>query len=222
MIDQLIIGNKASYDDFEASVKERHISDPKKKSIKDTVPFSNKTYDFSAINGELYWEERKLEYIFEIDALSPEELENKKLAFKSWIMNVMNECIYDPFITDYHFIGTYEDSSPDDSEIDKSTMSVIFKAYPYMVSNKIKQYSYNAVKGESCTVTIYNNSSHRVTPIFISDVPIALTKNNVTYSLAAGENKSDKIMLSVGANTLSIETTGESGTFTIEFYEEVF
>lgn len=222
MIDQLIIGNKASYDDFEASVRERHISDPKKKSIKDTVPFSNKTYDFSAINGELYWEERELEYVFEISALTPEELENKKIVFKSWIMNVMNECIYDPFITDYHFIGTYEDSEPDDSEIEKSTITVIFKAYPYMVSNRIKQYSYDVVKDESRIVTIFNNSSHRITPTFISDVPITLIKDNVSFSIPAGETTSDKVMFSIGANTLSFETTGESGTFTIEFYEEVF
>ena len=63
MIDQLIIGKIASYDDFGASVAERKIIKPKKKSIKETVPFSNVTHDFSAIDGELYWEEASLEYI---------------------------------------------------------------------------------------------------------------------------------------------------------------
>ena len=66
MIDQLKIGAIGSYDKFGASVSERKIGNPKKKSIKDTVAFSNKTYDFSKIDGELYWEERPLEYIFEI------------------------------------------------------------------------------------------------------------------------------------------------------------
>ena len=65
MIDQLIIGSKKSYDDFGASVSERTIHQPKKKTIKETVPFSNITHDFSGIDGEVYWEERKLEYIFE-------------------------------------------------------------------------------------------------------------------------------------------------------------
>ena len=109
MIDQLIIGGKASFDDFGASVSERKISYPKKKSIKKTVPFANVTYDFSKINGELYWEERTLEYIFEIMADTPEMLEQKKQAFSNWVMNVMNEKIYDPFIPDYHYLGTYED-----------------------------------------------------------------------------------------------------------------
>jgi predicted Ser/Thr protein kinase len=80
MLDQLIIGDKGSCDDFEASVKERVIHPPKKKSIKKTIPFSNVTHDFSAINGEVYWEERTLEYIFEIIANSAEELEEKKQA----------------------------------------------------------------------------------------------------------------------------------------------
>lgn len=56
MLDQLIIGDKSSFDDFDASVSERNISPPKKKEIKETVPFSNVTYDFSKINGELFWE----------------------------------------------------------------------------------------------------------------------------------------------------------------------
>ena len=74
MIDQLIIGDKASCDDYGASVASRKIVPPKKKEIKETVPFSNVTYDFSAINGEQYWEERELEYTLEIIAPTPEEL----------------------------------------------------------------------------------------------------------------------------------------------------
>lgn len=40
MIDQLIIGDKASFDDFGASVATRKIKMPKKKSIKETVPLT--------------------------------------------------------------------------------------------------------------------------------------------------------------------------------------
>ena len=55
LLDQLRINDKYSYDDFEASLKERTVSEPKKKTIKDTVAYSNQTYDFSAINGDVYW-----------------------------------------------------------------------------------------------------------------------------------------------------------------------
>ena len=170
MFDQLIIGDKASYDDFEANVSERRIKDGKKKEIKDSVPFSNVTHDFSAINGEVYWEEKELEYIFEIEADTAEELEEKKIAFKSWIMNVMNEKLYDPYIRDYHFLATFNNIDPDDSEIEKSTITVTFTAYPYMIANKAKNYEIALEASKENTVTVVNDSSHRITPTFTADV----------------------------------------------------
>ena len=91
MIDQIKIGDKSSYDDFSASFSNRKIGKPKKKVIKETIPFSNITYDFSAINGELYWEERELEYTFEITADTPEELEELKnrQQFKKKVKDVV-------------------------------------------------------------------------------------------------------------------------------------
>ena len=91
MLDQLIIADTGSYDKFGASIKEREIHAPKKKTIKDTVPFSNATYDFTAINGEIYWQERTMKYIFEIVENTPEELEERKMKFSNWVMNVMEQ-----------------------------------------------------------------------------------------------------------------------------------
>ncbi len=221
MIDQLIIGSTASHDDFEASVKERKISAPKKKIIKETVPFSNETHDFSAINGEIYWEERELEYVFEILANSPEELEEKKQPFLAWVMNVSGEEIHDPFITDYHFKGTFNEIDIDDSEIEKSTITVKFTAYPYMISNTKRTAIYNLAETET-VVNITNNSSHRITPTFTSDVEYIVVKGSSSYALPAGEMTSSVFMFAPGMNTLKIRSTGESGTLKIEFYEEVF
>lgn len=221
MFDQLIIGNKASYDDFEASVAERKNHKPKKKSIKETVPFSNETHDFSAINGEVYWEERTLEYVFEITADSPEELEEKKQPFLAWIMNVMNEELHDPFIEDYHFLATFSEIDDDDSEIEKSTITVKFTAYPYMISNTKRLGIYNLTTTEQ-VVNITNNSSHRVTPTFICDVEYAVEKGGSSYAIPAGEMTSAVFMLSPGVNTLKVRSIRESGTLKIEFYEEVF
>lgn len=221
MIDQLIIGNKASYDDFEASVKERTITDGKKKEIKDSVPFSNVTYDFSAINGEVYWEEKKLEYVFEITANTPEELEEKKMAFKSWIMNVMGEKLYDPFIMDYHFIATYSGIDVDDSEIEKATVSVTLTAYPYMIANKAKVYTIALEASEEITVTVMNDSSHRITPTFNADVAFTVAMDGSSYAVPAGETTDDSFKISVGTNMLILKAT-ESGTVNISFSEEVF
>jgi len=222
LIDQLIIGSKASYDDFEANVKERKIGSPKKKTIKDTVPFSNLTYDFTGINGEIYWEERTLEYVFEIMAMTPEELEEKKRAFTSWVMNVVNEEIHDPFILDHHFVGTFDDIDPDDSEVEKSTITVTFTAYPYMISNKKKSFTFEAIAGEDITVKIINNSSHRITPTFISDVNVTMKLNNITYSIPAGETTDETFKLPAGISEVILQAVNESGSLTVEFFEEVF
>lgn len=221
MIDQLIIGNKASYDDFEASVKERKVNKPQKKSIKETVPFSNVTYDFTAINGEIYWEERTLEYVFEITAATPEELEEKKQIFTSWIMNVMGEELRDPFILDYHFIATFDDIDINDSEIEKATITVEFTAYPYMIANTKKAHSFILKANAEVTKTIANDSSHRITPTFIADVPFTVTVGNSSYTIPAGETTDETLMLAAGANTLTVRAGETAGVLKIEFFEEV-
>lgn len=222
MIDQLIIGNKASYDDFEASVRERKDDKPKKKSIKETVPFSNVTYDFTAINGEIYWEERTLEYVFEITANTPEELEEKKQLFVSWVMNVMGEELHDPFVRGYHFVATYDSMDIDDSEVEKSTIKVVFTAYPYMIADRKKSYSIDLEEDEEVVKVIVNDSSHRITPTLITDIPISLTMNEITYSINSGEFTDSSIMFAVGENTVTVKAKETAGTVKIEFYEEVF
>ena len=221
MLDQLQIGEKYSYNDFSASVRERKISAPVKKKIKETVPFSNEIYDFSSINGEIYWEERTLEYILEMDDMSAEELEKLKIAFRTWVMNVENEKLYDPFIKGYHFIATFDSVDFDDSEFEKTTITLIFTAYPYMISDSNRRYSHEITTTEQ-TIVIVNNSSHKITPTFISSVPASIQLGNVTYSMGATEVSDDSLKLEIGENVLKVKSTSTSGIFTVEFAEEVF
>lgn len=222
MIDQLKIGAIGSFDKFGASVRERRISNPKKKVIKDTVAFSNKTYDFSKINGELYWEERPLEYIFEILADTPEKLEEKKQAFLSWLMNVQEEKLYDPFIKDFHFVATYDDSDTDDSEIEKSTIKVIFTAYPYKIANHAKTYTTGITPDGETSIEIENKSSHRIVPTFKTDVALTLKHKNTTYSISAGTTSDEDLCFEPGKFTVTARSTSKEGELTVEFIEEVF
>lgn len=222
MIDQLRIGNKYSYDDFEANVKERKIGSPKKKVTKNTVPFSNVTYDFSNINGELYWEERTLKYILEIDASTPEELEEKKIAFSTWVMNVFKENLYDPFIEDYHFLATFADIDFDDSEIEKTTVTVTFTAYPFMMSNSKRIFTFKIPTTSEEAVQIQNKSSHKITPTLIASVPVSFSFGDTTYSIKEGESTSDSFRLEAGVNVIKIQPVATGGTLRIEYVEEVF
>ena len=222
MLDQLIIGEKGSFDNFGASIAERQINLPQKKEIKETVPFSNVTYDFSAINGELYWGERELEYIFEITAPNPEELENKKTAFANWVMNIREEKIIDPFIPDFHFLGTYADMTPDDEDsIEKTTITVKFKAYPYKIANDPRVYTFTVPANTETINTVINNSAHKITPTITTDVGILLTIDSGSYSIPIGETTDSSLKLNVGENILTIQSETDC-IVTVSFYEEVF
>ena len=224
MIDQLIIGDKASFDDFGASVAKRVLNQPPKKSIKETVPFSNITYDFTAINGEIYWEERTLEYIFEMIAPTAERLEEMKAAFANWLMNIIQQELHDPLIPDYHFIATYEDMSFDDDEgLEKTTASVTFSAYPYKIANYARGYEFEIPANSSKTVWIENKSSHRITPTITADKAVTLNIKGVSYSMSAGTAKDETLKLEVGINNIYIDNpNGAACSVSISFYEEVF
>jgi hypothetical protein len=225
MLDQLVIGDRGSLDEFGASIAERSIGQPKKKEIKETIPFSNVTYDFSAINGELYWEERELEYIFEITANTPQELEASKTTFAAWVMNVVEEEIHDPFIADFHFVGTYSDMTFDDEEsIEKTTATVKFKAYPYKVANNESIYRQTVPVGGSANIEVVNNSSHRLSPVITVDTACSITINNIVYTLPAGTYTGDSLWLEVGETVFEVSnpSTTDACVVTISFCEEVF
>ena len=223
MLDQLRIGDRYSYDDFLASVAERKIGKPKKKVIKETVPHSNKTYDFSKINGEIYWEERELEYILEIDADTPEELEEIKISLCNWLMNIQEEDLFDPFIEDYHFKATFSDIDFDDSEIEKTTASVKFTAYPYMLSNEEKVFSADIPTDTALTLAVKNNSSHRITPTLVCEAEgVVFEFNGSSYSIGEGETTDSSLMLPVGNSVFTIQPNTTGGKFTVKFREEVF
>lgn len=224
MIDQLIINDKASFDDFLASLSSRNIHLPIKKSIKETVPFSNKTYDFSGINGELYWEERELEYVFEIIALTPEELEERKQIFANWIMNVVEAEIHDPFISDYHFIGTFDDFDVDDDDgLNKTTITVKFKAYPYKIANYARTYDFEIPADTTESTVIVNESAHRITPTITTDAVISLKIGNSSYTVSAGETTDDNLKFEVGTTAIILQNSGSTAcNVTISFVEEVF
>ena len=225
MIDQLIIGGKASFDDFGASVATRKIKMPPKKSIKETVPFSNITYDFSAINGETYWEERELEYIFEITADDPETLEELKRKFSAWVMSVQGQELHDPHIPDYHFLATYDDMDPEDDEgLDKTTLTVTFTAYPYMIADVPKVYTVELPASGQVSLRVLNESEHPVSLTVVNTTGITLKIGEaLTAALPAGEGTYGTLKLPAGLTDVVL-TNSEAleGTVRLSFYEEVF
>lgn len=225
MIDQLVIGDKASFDDFAASVATRKIKSPKKKSIKETVPFSNTTYDFSAIDGEVYWEERELEYVFEITADDPEQLEEKKSLFAAWVMNVQEQKLHDPHIPFHHFLATYEDMEVEDDEgLEKTTISVTFTSYPYMIANDPKVYEVTLSKSGQTTLKVLNESSHPVIPTLYCSNVAELQAGGMSFAMSLGTTTDASFKVPTGMTEIKIINASGSAATTVRitFNEEVF
>jgi hypothetical protein len=225
MIDQIKIGDRGSYDDFGASLaKPIKKNPPKKKSIKESVPFSNITHDFSAINGEVYWEEREIECVFEMVAPTPERLEEMRVAFSAWVMNVSNEKIHDPFNPNFHYIGTYEDMSfADEDSGEKTTATVKFTAYPYMRANLPRRYEFEVDAKGMPIVFVPNGSSHPVAPVITVNGDITIDANNIVVDLKAGTYQDSKLSLPMGTTQMTLVNKGSTKVnVTIDVYEEVF
>lgn len=223
MVDQIIINEKASFDDFGASVAKRGKKQPKKKTIKETVPFSNVTHDFTAINGEIYWEEGELQYIFEMIAPTPEKLEEMKTAFSGWLMNIISQKLYDPIVPDYHYLVTYADMSFDDEEgLEKTTATVSFTAYPYKIANYPKLLTFEIPLNSYDTAMVLNESSHRVTPKITTDQPVQISFNEVQYYVQAGTTEDEALKIEAGINSVTVNNQGTADCIvSFSFFEEV-
>lgn len=226
LIDQISISGRESYTDFGASVAARNHKMPVKKVIKETIPYSNVTYDFSAINGEVYWEERELEYIFEMIASTPEKLEEMKERFCDWVMNVFQEKLIDPLNPFFHYLATFSDIAfADDEGLEKTTATVKFTAYPYKIANEPRVFKYE-IKGAGQThIYINNDSSHRITPTIESAYGIEILRGSERYIIPAGTVKDANFQLNKGTNDMYIVNklvVAEPLFVTISFTSEVF
>ena len=151
-----------------------------------------------------------------------------KIAFASWIMNVQNEKIFDPFIADYHFKGTYSAMSFDDEDcVEKTTATVTFKAYPYKIANvetTVKtEIAYSESGDMERTVEIINSSSHRLVPTVVVEGAVSIRIGGASVQITSGTYEDDFFMLPVGKSEWVVTNQGtETATVTVSFFEEVF
>ena len=181
--------------------------------IRQTVPFMNGYYDFSALNGAPAWGERTLEYAFDVTNDSPVELDHFVSYVLDWLGNIHDVDIYDDTTYGYHWHGSYNNASVkwDDSG-QHAEISVSFLVHPFKIANEPTQYYMTA---GSYTVT---NLGMSVAPIVKSDAIAAIQIGNFVSSIPAGEEIRLEIDLERGDNTVLV--TGD-GTVTFSFYEEV-
>lgn len=211
---------KGSYTDFGLFIKSRTISLPKKKVIREDIPFFNGSYDFSKINGEIYWEERTIQYIFDIAEFTTEQMEKIKDKVVDWLLNIYDTDIEDDYTSDYYYYGSYDDNSWSE-DFGQGELKITFTVYPYKFA-KAKTSQNILVTMTEESVVINNDSSHRVIPTITTDQAIILIIDKNTYALNNGTYTDSKYLLEKGANTWKIKSNSDTANVNISFRKEVF
>lgn len=225
MIRQLKVNGLWSYRDFDLCISKKTVSLPKKKSIKETVPFSNKIYDFSKIDGEIYFEEREVSITFDIIDFNPIDFEKQKSKIVNWLMNIHDSDIYLDYYPGFHFHGSYDDNSWSE-DFDNGELTVKFKVYPYLVSNDYKIFDIETEANIERTFEIVNNSSHPIAPVIITDSSIKIEYNNYIYELQEGTyqdketQNDDDFKFESGINKIKILSDSDANVC-FKFKEEV-
>ncbi|MDK8641335.1 phage tail protein [Niallia taxi] len=229
---------KHSYEDmgYTMPYEDREIGFSSKNKIIVTVPFSNVEHDFSEIYGSQSYSTRQLRYAFNVlkeGNWSHRAMEFQKTKLINWLMNSKGKKrLYDDDIPGYYFLAEVESQADFVDDIETGTLSVTFKAYPFMIADlpeghdiwdsfnfelDVAQQTEFNVK-DSLTITLWNVGTPDVIPVINSSSIMSIILNNTTYSVPKGESKSSNLSLKSGENNLII--TG-NGTISFKFYKEL-
>lgn len=125
---------KHSQTDFRATVTSRDIGMPEKKRYLESVPYSNVTYDFSALYGAQTYNRRTLKYEFAISGRR--ELRSCVQAFINWLYEPQGTAeLRDSTDPDYHFNAELVSAVPSFPYPNLAKITVTFEADPYRIPN---------------------------------------------------------------------------------------
>ena len=228
----ILINNKHSFKDFGLTIKSKNINIPQKNKIKETIPFMNGSYDFSNIYGSTTYQERELNYVFNLQAKNKIELNIKKISIVNWIMeNSTKEPLFDDSIPGYYFLAECEDIKPTEKG-NYLELSVTFIAYPFKIGEAyegnnlwdsfnfeldVLQDTKFTVNGAS-SVSIYNSSIIDIQPSIITSSQFEIILENKKYTINAGTSKDYRFKLKPGTNNLTLKG---NGTIEFKFRKEV-
>lgn len=220
----ITFADKHSFDDFGLWIKSKSIGNPTKRKNKVSVPFMNGTYDFSNLYGDASYDERTLEYTFEIIEHSKELCNLKKIQVLNWLHSKNTRSVLiDDTILGYYFLAECTDTKVEEDGCIYKIVAT-FTAYPFKIQkwyagedlwdefNFESDYSFNTsfeIKN-SLRITLYNTSVHKIKPIVICSAPMSvLDVNSLTvYKFLEGESSNYKFLLDVGVNRFLIKGNG--------------
>lgn len=202
---------KHSYRNFGAEIAERYVGVPKRREVKEKVPYMHGAYDFGMLAGEPIYEENELRYTFDIAEFDTETMETKKDELTDWLNNIVDTDIEDDFIKNYYFHGGIKQIDWEE-DFGEGHLTATFEVYPFKIAK-------NETKKEiTGSATIINDSSHSVFPTITAKERTHIKWNGVEWGIPAGTNRIEEFALKKGEN--KIEVT--SGTITVAWRKERF
>ena len=222
----IIKNNKHSYNDFGLKILSKNISNPKKRKIKETVPFMNGAYDFSLLYGEQTYDERELRYTFSLPKMDKVKLNILKINIINWLNEGLQEPLYDDQIPGFYFLAECTGVEYDESYYNYAQLTANFTAYPFKISELQEghdiwdefnfeldilqdiKFEVNGTKN----ITLYNGSAIGINPTVICSNDIEIYKDNYLYRFKQGRSKTWSFKLDKGINVLTLQGTG-----TVEF-----
>lgn len=227
----IIKNNQHSYKDFSLTIKSKKINTAKKKKITLTVPFMNGSYDFSELYGEQSYDDRDLEYTFNLEASDKVGLNIAKRKVVEWLSDGGRQVLKDDAFPGYYFMA--ECVAIDTSEKgNHAEIKASFDADPFMYGI---HYEGHDIWDDFCfeddyaqptsfkvngieTIELYNLSSISVTPTIICTNRMEILLGGVTYVFEAGVIRDYRFKLQKGNNELKIKGNGD---IRFEFRKEV-
>lgn len=212
---------KHSYRDFGLTIKSRHIGVPPKKKIKTSVPFQIGSYDFSRIYGAQAYEERPIQYVFQIRGKSTEEMEAKQQAALDWLLHSPKVKLEDDYLPGLYFMAECESAEPNDLNFILE-LTVNFMAYPFKFGEHLEGNdiwdSFNFLTDYAQTtkfdvsgskeIKIWNPSAIPIAPTIIASAPMEIVKGNTIINIPAGKSTDWRFYLDIGENKMTINGNG--------------
>lgn len=212
---------KHSYNDYGLTIKSKDINPPPKNKVKEKVPYMQGAYDFSNLYGDQTYNERTLNYVFNLICSSKLELNTKKIKILDWLLNSFKDNLKDDTIPGFYFFAECEDVSfKEDGR--KAEITVKFVAYPFKISSNdegnipwddfnfeldyMQETKFNILGSKS--IEIYNLGAVKATPTIICSAAMDIIKNGITYKYNQGTTKDWRFTLDKGKNNLTIKGTG--------------
>lgn len=209
---------------------EREAPTPSEKEVTIDIPYSQGVRDFSILNGQRYFDNRKLKYKLVVadsdyNYRKAKENEAKRLLMYSGISPLIDT--HNPgFIWNAKCTSVEAD---DDEKEETVTLTVEFSAYPFAIQRNYEgsdiwddinfdNWKWQDVTYKAGTAKITNWGNRPVWTTFECDSNFTITCEQQKVEVTPDNASSKRLLLQVGDNNIQLDGTG---TLTFKFRCEV-